>query len=136
MNSPVRRPGSVTFLVVMIWISAVVDIAAGALVFVVSFSDAAATEADLSVEGLRVVGVVMMLVGVITGLIASRLGAGSNGARLLITLLELVGVVAAVVTIAGGTADAVAHGVGPLVITGVVLALLWNSRASAFFHSR
>ncbi|GAA1875651.1 hypothetical protein GCM10009836_66190 [Pseudonocardia ailaonensis] len=125
MSAP-RRPGSVTVVVVLTWISAVLALLGGIALLVLG----ASAPNRLAV----IVGVVYVLIGLVTGAVASRLGKGGRGARLLVTILTVLQIVGALTALTGvGATTATSSGWGSIVIGLLLLYLLWNARANAFF---
>ena len=130
----VVRPGSVTFVVVLIWISAVLEILAGVLLLVLAPAVRAAGEARLPVEALVALAVFSLVVGLITAAVAARLGQGGRGARMVVTVLEvlqLLGAVTSIMVVAHSAT--LSQSLGTVVVAVLVLVLLWNRQASAFF---
>lgn len=131
------RPGSVTLVVVLTWIGAILSILGGIAMWVARSDGAFATEFGLGSGQSRVVGTVAIVFGLILALLASALGKGSKFARFIITvvmLLRLIGSAFAVVALWGSAF--VWAAVGTAVIAVLVLWLLWNAKAGAFFAGR
>jgi hypothetical protein len=133
----VSRPGSVTFVVVLVWISAILEIIAGVLLRVVAPLVRNEGASDVSMGVLITLGIVTLLIGLITAAVASRLGKGGNGARVIVTILEVLQIVSSIATIiaVGGSAN-ISSSLVTIVFAVVILALLWNNRANQFFASR
>ncbi len=140
--APVKRPFSVTLLVILTWISAILGVLSGILLLIISFtgdSDYISGELGVGTANaaniLRVLGAVYIVVGLITALIASKLAAGSNGARIFLTVLEIITIISSVVAITqGDNSVETSSPIPSLIISAIILVLLWNSKASAFFH--
>jgi hypothetical protein len=131
----VGRPASVTFVVVLTWVVAILTIAAS--VILLFTSDQTLIDAGVSPSTARIEAWVGLGLGLVIALFASALGHGSRFARLLVTLLMMFrfvfGVIAMVVL--WGSAffwSALVMTVFALLI----LSLLWNSRAAEFFAKR
>ncbi|MBN9111579.1 MAG: hypothetical protein J0I34_22695 [Pseudonocardia sp.] len=125
-----HRPGSVTLVVVLTWISALLSSLWGLIILLLS----PATGSLAYGRAYFVVGVVLLVFGLITAAVASRLGKGGNGARMLVSalqVLQIAGAIAGIAT-AGGTST-VGQSVLTIVLAFAILGLLWNSRANAFF---
>ncbi|AEA26673.1 hypothetical protein ACFQ34_26865 [Pseudonocardia benzenivorans] len=130
----VTRPGSVTVVVVLTWISAVLQILIGVMLLVVAA--AVAPDVDLTVGRGTVVaiGILVLLVGIVTAAVASRLGKGGNGARILVSVLEVLQVAGALATLfTYGRTGPGSGAIGTIAIAVLILVLLWNRRADAFF---
>ena len=128
------RPGSVTVVVVLTWISAVIAIVSGVLLLI--FAPAVRVQVGNSnvSTAVIIIGVVILVIGLLTAWVATRLGKGGNGARILLTILEglqIAGALATLSTVSGS--NTVSQSVVTIIIGVVILALLWNSRANAFF---
>lgn len=133
----VARPGSVTVVVVLTWISAILQIIVGILLLVVAAAVAPDIEINVGRGVLLTISVLVLLVGLITAAVASRLGRGGNGARMLVTILQVLQVAGAITTlIVYGTSGAGSGAIGNIVIGVIILALLWNARANSFFGAR
>jgi hypothetical protein len=133
-SSGIVRPGSVTVVVVLTWISAVIAIVSGVLLLI--FAPAVRVQVGNSnvSTAVIIIGVVILVIGLLTAWVATRLGKGGNGARILLTILEVLqiaGALATLSTVSGS--NTVSQSVVTIIIGVVILALLWNSRANAFF---
>lgn len=126
------RPASVSFVVILTWITAILTIIGGLLL--VLANDATLEEAGVNAGNATLQGWVAIAMGVVIALFASALGNGSRFARLLITLLMMFRFVLGVIGMIAlwGTSHLLAAGV-TAGLALLVLYLLWNSKASAFF---
>jgi predicted Na+-dependent transporter len=120
--------------VVLTWISAVIAIVSGVLLLI--FAPAVRVQVGNSnvSTAVIIIGVVILVIGLLTAWVATRLGKGGNGARILLTILEglqIAGALATLSTVSGS--NTVSQSVVTIIIGVVILALLWNSRANAFF---
>lgn len=130
-----RRPASVTLVVVLTWISAVLAVLGGLLLIVVGSITGGA--AGLTPGVLGGIGVAYVILGLITGAVAARLARAGNGARLLVSVLvvlQIAGGIAAISTV--GSGSTVTQALVSILVGIVILLLLWNARANAFFASR
>lgn len=133
-SSYVKRPGSVTVVVVLVWISAILEIIGGVLLLVLTPALRNQGNATWLVFAL---GILVLLIGLITAAVASRLSKGGNGARIVVTVLtvlQIIGALTTLFTVSGSTA--VSQAVFTLVVDLMILALLWNNRANEFFGTR
>jgi hypothetical protein len=117
---------------VVTWIIAAFTILAGVLFLVMS--ESALAEAGISDSTATTYGIVELVLGAVIALVAIGLGSGNNFARVLVSILMVLRLGVAVwAGIAlwghGGFWSAVIAGLLAL----LVLALLWNDRANAFF---
>ena len=128
-----KRPAGVTFIVVITWIIAFLSMVAGFLFILDSpgpFAGTRFTDSESTVYGWVELGF-----GVLTAVVALGLGQGRNWARLLVSALMILRIGAAAVTaftFAGHGGFAYAIIAGGLAV--IVLLLLWNARADAFFE--
>lgn len=132
--SPAPRPGSVTFVMVLTWIIAVFTILGG-LLFLLADS-ATLAEVGLTKSAANAYGIAEMVLGLVIALVAKGLGSGNNFSRFLVSVLMLlrIGVSIWVAIELWGYA-----GFWAVVVAGLlsllVLVMLWNARANAFFAS-
>lgn len=126
-----NRPASVTFVVILTWISALLAIGFG-LWAAIRPADLANDLTDLT--QVRTEGFVSIIVGLITAMVASGLGRGSTFARFLVSLLMVLriigGAIAAFLTFGS---VAMWASLVSVVIAVFILWLLWNAKAGAFF---
>ncbi len=147
-----QRPGTVTVVVVLLWISMAALLLVGVLLLVAAAGiTAGATQAEiekaLSDAGLPIgwapaVGPVMFslaavafIFAVIQALFAVFISKGSNVARILITILLAIRLAASLVGMFTVPAF-IAQAIIDVIMSIVILALLWNTRANEFFTDR
>ena len=90
----VSRPGTITLIVVLMWINAIIEIIGGVLLmlgatsssFVTGFDEGAGVE-DVTGGVLLTAGIIGVIFGIITILLAIGLKNGSNGVRIFVTIL-------------------------------------------------
>ncbi|MGD9990371.1 hypothetical protein [Pseudonocardia sp.] len=134
--APLTRPGSVTVVVVLVWISAILQLLVGVLLLVVAATVGTA-DIDVARGVIVAVGIFTLVIGLLTAAVASRLGKGGNGARIIVTVLEVLQIVGAITTLSVyGTTGAGSGAIGNIAIAVIILALLWNNRANEFFARR
>jgi hypothetical protein len=129
-----RRPGGVTFVAIIAFLIAFLSLAAGFVFLLASASGLA--DADISEGTATGYGIVEIVFGIITALVAVGLWGGNSFARLAVTALMAVRIMASIwaafaLNGHGGFLLAVVSG-GSAVI---VLLLLWNYRADEFFNA-
>jgi hypothetical protein len=126
----VRRPASVTVVVVLTWFAAVVSIAGGIVALLLSAEELAV--ADISEASANVYGWTSIVIGAAAALVALGLSSGSGLARALVSLLMVarmgVGLWAMI-----SLPEGLVAGVVTIVLALIVLFLLWNGKASAYF---
>ncbi|WP_375386019.1 hypothetical protein [uncultured Microbacterium sp.] len=117
------RPGGVTVVSILAWISGLLQLIAGILaLFVVPISSAITVAAWISIA-----------LGVITILVGAGLWRGSPAARLIATIVFVLNLVNAVFTLFATPANAWSAIVsGLFALIGIIL--LWTKAASAFFR--
>jgi hypothetical protein len=129
-----KRPGGVTFVALITFLIAFLAMAAG---FVFLFSSAAAlANADITEGTATSYGIAEIIFGIITALVAVGLWVGNSFARLAVTALMVVRIIAAVwvaLSFSGHGGFLVGTLAGGLAV--IVLLLLWNYRADEFFNA-
>jgi hypothetical protein len=131
---PAARPGTVTFVMVLTWIAAIVSIVGGIALLLAS--DQAINDAGIAASTATTQGWVEIVWGVIAALVAIGLGNGNNFSRLLVTILMVIRLGLSVL------AAFALHGLAvfwAIALAGVLaligLSLLWNARANQFFRT-
>ncbi len=130
-----KRPASVSFVVILTWLVAIVTILDG--VILLFASDATLVDAGVNPNTATLTAWISIVLGLVIALFASALGNGSKFARLLISLLMMVRFVLggfAIVMLWGSSF--VWGAVVLTIIAALVLYLLWNAKASAWFAAR
>jgi hypothetical protein len=129
---PVQRPGTVTVVVVLAWIAAILSIIGAILLMIAAIAvDAADRPADLGV--LWAAAIVWLIVGLVTAWVARALGRGSRVARAVLTAVQLVTIITAIWTWFQIGGNYAASAIGNILVAVVILALVWNRRANDFF---
>lgn len=128
------RPASVTIVVILTWISALLAIGFGLWAVI----DPGALANDLtSLAQVRTEGFVSIIVGLVTAMVASGLGRGNQFARFLVSALMVLriigGAIAAFLTFGS---IAMWGSLASVLIAVIILWLLWNARAGAFFSGQ
>jgi hypothetical protein len=125
------RPVGVTVVAVVAWISGALDLIAGILMLFLPF------EGVDSGGGARLSAAIgSIIVGLITVIVAGGLLNGSTGARLVVTVLQILSIIGSLFLAIAyrESPTAVTEWIG-IVVALVVLILLWSRKASAFFSS-
>ena len=136
----VSRPGTITLIVVLMWINAIIEIIGGVLLmlgatsssFVTGFDEGAGVE-DVTGGVLLTAGIIGVIFGIITILLAIGLKNGSNGVRIFVTILIVLQILVDVAELTIWQNRSIWTGLLGILIWLIILGMLWSSRASAFF---
>lgn len=133
MSDSTRRPGGVTLVAVLAWISGLLDIVSGTiLLFQTSIS---ATVERFGGESQLIASALLnILIGVVVIVVAIGLLRGNNASRIVITIFEMLSIIGSVFLAIAYPAGAITEYFS-IALAVVVLILLWTRRASAFFRS-
>ena len=133
MSNAVARPGGVTLVAELTWITGLLDVLGGTILLFQT-SVAATVEEFGGSSQLIASAIFTILVGVVVIAIAGGLLRGSPSARIVVTVFQ-------VLSIMGGVFLAIAYPAGAIgeyfsiAAALLVIALLWTGRANAFFRS-
>jgi multisubunit Na+/H+ antiporter MnhG subunit len=130
MSTPASRPGSVTTVVVLTWISALVAILGGVLALVLSEESLA--EAGIAKSTATTYGWVEIVLGVIIALVALGLSSGNNLSRILVSALMALRATIGVWAMIQLPNGIITGGI-TILVSLLILFLLWNQKANAFF---
>lgn len=129
-----RVPLGVSIISILMYIGAILDIAAG--IFLLIETSEVAEAADVSESTITGAAIGLLVVGVIIGLLAWGLRSGSNGVRLLIGVvmaLRIIFSIYAIIALPTARYEGVVTGI----IAIVILYFLYGSEDSkAFFEGR
>ena len=129
-----RPPKRVIVVVVLAYISGVVDIVAGVLLILLRYDDGVRA----SGEALPVTlwGTGMILIGLLTIAMASGLTRGRNIARIFVTALVALSTIVDIIDLIAAPGDGGAwwsFGIGA-VVTALIILALWAGRSAEFFR--
>ena len=128
-----ERPASVTIVVVLTWVVAILAIIGG--LFALFSPSTYIGELGWSNSQVRLQGAITVIVGLITAILANMLGSGSKFARLLGSLLMILRLIGgALLALLSFGSVAFWVGITSALLALVVLWMLWNARAGAFFN--
>lgn len=144
-----KRPASLTIVVVLQWISAIIGIVGGVIVMISAFAvtnDAVREAIDNALDqegvtgvtartltlGIIATGLITVVVGVVRAIIARSLGRGKNWARVLLTVLGVLNLISAVLALFGENWAASAV---TIAIEVIILWLMWNAKSSAYIKA-
>jgi hypothetical protein len=129
-----RRPGGVTFIATVTFLIAFLSLAAG-FVLLLS-SESGLSEANISEGTATTYGIAELVFGLITAFVAVGLWGGNPLARLAVTALMAVRIIAAIgVALAHSGHGGFLIGTVAAGLSVIVLLLLWNYRADEFFNA-
>lgn len=121
-----KRPFGITFLAFLTWINGLLGVMLGMLLL---FSD------DYTAPGVMPFAIATAAVGVLTILVATGLLHANPMARLIITVLQLLSIVAAGSHIFF-TQKVLLADIITIVISLVVLLMLWSRKSNKFFAAK
>lgn len=127
-----RRPGGVTLVAVLTWISGALDIIGGVLLLFLQ-NDPQTLASFGGGAQLITTAIVSIVIGVIVVAVANGLLHGNSGSRLVITVIEVFSIATGIFTAFVAPVLFWSELVSILVAV-VVLMLLWSRSASAFFR--
>lgn len=128
----IDRPGGVTLVAVLTWISGLFDIISGSLLLFQTSVDATVEQFGGSSQ-LIASALFTILVGVVVIVVAVGLLRGNNASRIVITVFQMISIVGSVFLAIAYPPGAIAEYFS-IAIAVIVLILLWTRRASAFFR--
>jgi uncharacterized membrane protein (UPF0136 family) len=117
------RPGGVTLVAVLAWISGAANIVAGLLLFI----------AAIMAPQAFWYGLIQLALGIITIIVSFGLLRGRNRARIVVTVVFVLSLISAVFVILFQQAQ-VWSGIVSGIAVLIGLVLLWTPRASQFFR--
>jgi hypothetical protein len=129
----IDRPGGVTLVAVLTWISGLLDIISGSLLlFQTSVS---ATVEQFGGESQLIASALLrILIGVVIIVVAIGLLRGNNASRVVITVFQLLSITGSVFLAIAYPAGAIGEYFS-IAVAAIVLILLWTGRASAYFRA-
>lgn len=119
-----KRPGGVTLVAILAWISGLFDVVTGILMLTT----------DVFVESDNVTAVIFIVIGAVVIIVAAGLLRGNSVARIIVTALQVFSLAAAGTYLIMSGASVVTNLIS-ILISVIVLMLLWSKRANAFFGS-
>ncbi|MGW9631545.1 DUF7144 family membrane protein [Agromyces sp. NPDC055520] len=132
MNA-IGRPGGVTFIAVLTWISGLFDVVGGTILLFQT-SVAATVQEFGGASQLITSAIVSILIGLIVIIVAGGLLRGSAGARLIVTIFQVLSIASSIFLAIAYPAGAIGEYFSVL-ISVIILAFLWSGRANTFFRS-
>ncbi|WP_022893743.1 DUF7144 family membrane protein [Agromyces subbeticus] len=126
------RPGGVTFIAVLTWISGLLDIIGGTILLFQT-SVAATVEQFGGASQLIASAIITILVGGIVIAVAGGLLRGSPGARIVVTVFQVLSIALSIFLAIAYPAGAIGEYFS-VAVAVIILAFLWTGRANAFFR--
>ncbi len=131
--SPVKRPGGVTLLGVLVVISGVLYVISGIFALVVAIGTSVSVDLTNSQRtALIAVAVVILLLGIIELAVARGLFRGNNTARVIVAIVNVLTILAGLFALFQ-SGNQRGTSIGQVIIAIIVLALLYSGRANEFF---
>ena len=128
----IRRPGSVTVVVVLTIISGILTLL-GAL-FLLLLGGAVGLASQVSGVAVLIFGILYLIFGIVTIAVGVGLRNGSRFARILVTILMVIDILGGIANLIWFRSNqTVTSAIITIIVSAVVLALLYNRRASEFF---
>ena len=129
----IDRPGGVTLVAVLTWISGVLDIIGGSLLLFQTSVDATVEQFG-GASQLIASALLTILIGVVVIVVAIGLLRGNNASRVVITIFQIISIIGSVFLAIAYPAGAIGEYFS-IALAAIVLILLWTGRASSFFRS-
>ena len=129
----IDRPGGVTLVAVLTWISGVLDIIGGSLLLFQTSVDATVEQFG-GASQLIASALLTILIGVVVIVVAIGLLRGNNASRVVITIFQILSIVGSVFLAIAYPAGAIAEYFS-IAVAAIVLILLWTGRASSYFRN-
>ena len=129
-----RRPGGVTFIVVLAYIAAIFQVLAGILVIIDADQLREQLSSGMTEDQLLAAGIVMVVIGVVGILLTGALARGSNVVRILFAVWIAFQVAGGLYAMVSHTGNQSGAGIVPVVFGIIVLFMLFNQSAHDFFE--
>lgn len=126
------RPGGVTAVAVMVWVSGAIDLITGLLLLL----QVGNTEVAARLGGpaaLMILAIATAILGATILIVASGLFRGSNGARVAVTIFQVLSIGVAVIA-SFAAAWLIPVAVVSILVSVAAIALLYVGKAAAFFR--
>lgn len=133
MSSSIDRPGGVTLVAVLTWISGLLDIVSGSLLLFQT-SVSATVEQFGGASQLIASALLTILIGVVIIVVAVGLLRGNNASRVVITVFQMLSIIGSVFLAIAYPAGAIGEYFS-IAVAAIVLILLWTGRANAYFRA-
>ncbi len=125
-----HRPVGVTVLVILLWVQALIGIAGGVILVILHHNRSVIHNTHQSASALLAIGIVALVIGVVTALIAYALSRGSNFARWIVALISALELAAAIYTAIRVHGDSRIGAIVNGAIALIILYILFGERGS------
>ncbi|WP_156401952.1 hypothetical protein [Agromyces sp. Soil535] len=132
MSNSVARPGGVTLVAVLTWISGLLDIISGTVLLFQTSVDATVEQFG-GASQLIASALLTILIGVVVIVVAVGLLRGNNASRIVITIFQMLSIIGSVFLAIAYPAGAIGEYFS-IALAAIVLILLWTRGASAYFR--
>jgi holin-like protein len=132
----VRRPVGVTVIVVLLWIQGLFGIVGGLILFFERNNADVIREVNASSGTIGATGIIVVIVGIATLLVAVLLAQGSNFARWLVAIISVVDLATAVYYFFALSSVVRDNAIIQALIAIIVLYFLFGERGSREFFER
>jgi hypothetical protein len=129
----IDRPGGVTLVAVLAWISGLLDVVGGSLLLFQTSVDATVEQFG-GASQLIASALLEILIGVVVIVVAIGLLRGNNASRVVITIFQMLSIIGSVFFAIAYPAGAIGEYFS-IALAAIVLILLWTRRANSFFRS-
>lgn len=124
-----QRPAGVTTVAVLVYINGALNVLVGLLLVIAAAVDGLAANGAAWYTGFGA-----MFVGLIVIAVASGLLGGSNGARILVTIVQAFSMLTNTLVLLAGGATVIPALIS-VIVSVLILVLLYSGQAGAFFRS-
>ncbi len=133
MTTGKKVPLAISIITILMYIAAILDIAAGIFMTLDKGNLAAATE-NIGESFFLYNGIALIAIGIVVGLLAMGLRSGSNGVRILIAVVMVIRVLVGIYAMFA-VPGAVFEGIAAAIIALVVLYFLYGDESSKEFFA-
>jgi hypothetical protein len=129
----IDRPGGVTLVAVLAWISGALDILGGTILLFQT-SIASTVEQFGGANQLIASAIFTIIIGVVVVAVAGGLLRGSPTARIVVTIFQALSIVSSIFLAIAYPPGAIGEYIG-IAVALIVLLILWSRRANIFFRA-
>ncbi|MFF1574540.1 hypothetical protein ACFVWR_17485 [Leifsonia sp. NPDC058292] len=133
MSAATARPARVTFIAVLTWIQALLNLISGIGLLVFQNDPSLRVQFGGS-AGVIITGILLIVIALVTFSVARGLLRGSSIARAIVTLVQLLAIASTVYTAILLPNQLVGAAISAA-ISLIIIVMLWSGRAAEFFRS-